>query len=231
MDLKQTILIYALQNALKFNGKANQGAVIGKVLSENNDLDPKKIAKQISLIIKQVNKLSIKQQQAKLEKLAPNISKEKKPVEKEHVLKELRNAEKGKVIMRFAPSPSGPMHLGHAYGISLSSEYCKKYNGKFILRIEDTNPENIYEPAYNMLQEDAKWITKNNISRVIIQSDRLGYYYDYAEKLINFGKAYVCTCNPDDFKKQYIEYILTDSKDIKNSIHHINYLDIIFLNY
>ena len=42
-----------------------------------------------------------------------------------------------------------------------------------MLRIEDTNPENIYAPAYKMLEDEAKWITGDNISKVIIQSDKL----------------------------------------------------------
>lgn len=200
------ILKYALQNAVKFNGKANLGAVIGKVLSESPDLRAKvkDIAKEVKAVIKEVNKLSVKQQENRLKILAPGLLKVEKK-EKKHVLPELKDAKKGKVVMRFAPSPSGPMHIGHAYGISLSSEYCRKYNGRLILRVEDTNPENIYEPAYGMLPEDGKWITKNNISKVVIQSDRLGYYYDYAEKLIDMGKAYVCTCTPDHFKELIFE--------------------------
>jgi glutamyl-tRNA synthetase len=97
------------------------------------------------------------------------------------------------------------MHIGHACTISSSSEYCRIYNGKLILRIEDTNPENIYEPAYGMLPEDGNWITKDNIAKVVIQSDRLGVYYDYAEKLVDKGQAYVCTCDPDHFKELVFE--------------------------
>ncbi len=52
-----------------------------------------------------------------------------------------------------------------------------------------------------MLPEDGKWVTKDNISEVIIQSERLGLYYDYAEKIIEMGKAYVCTCDSDHFRQ------------------------------
>ncbi|MBW2982154.1 glutamate--tRNA ligase [Candidatus Woesearchaeota archaeon] len=201
MDIKEKIRKYALQNAVKFNGKANPGAVIGKLLAEDPNLKSKikDLSRDIQDIIKEISNLSVKEQEAELKRSAPELL-EKKKVEKKHELPELKNAKKGKVVMRFAPSPSGPMHLGHAFAISLSSEYCRKYQGQLILRIEDTNPENIYEPAYKLLAEDGKWITKNNISKVMIQSDRLGYYYDYAEKLVNMGKAYVCTCNTDEFR-------------------------------
>jgi len=104
------------------------------------------------------------------------------------------------VVMRFAPSPSGPMHIGHAITGGLTSLYVKKYGGKFILRIEDTNSDNIYEPAYKQLVEDADWIF-GNVSEVWIQSDRMSIYYDYAVRMIKMGALYVCTCTPEDFKK------------------------------
>ena len=56
--LKEVIRKYALQNAIKFNGKANPESVIGKVLSENSKLNPKDVAKEVMVIIKEVNKLS-----------------------------------------------------------------------------------------------------------------------------------------------------------------------------
>jgi len=105
------------------------------------------------------------------------------------------------IVMRFAPSPSGPLHLGHAYILNLNSEYCRNYKGKLIIRIEDTNPENIDKDAYEMIPKDANWATKNNVDKVYIQSDRLEIYYDYAKKIINLGKAYVCTCDNEVFKR------------------------------
>ena len=200
MSLKEDILKYALQNAVKFDGKANPGAVIGKILSENPELkkDMKNISKQANKIISEVNSMPLEEQKKQFEKYKGKIKIKKKKIK--HGLPELKNAG-SKVVMRFAPSPSGPMHLGHAVAMTPSSEYCRKYDGELILRIEDTNPDNIYEPAYKLLEEDAKWVTMNNISKVVIQSDRIGYYYDYAEKLIDMGQAYVCECNPDEFRK------------------------------
>jgi len=198
---KDVILKYALQNAVHFKGKANPGAVIGKLISEDSKLKSKikDIAKEVNQTIKKINSLSVEKQLEQLKQIAPELLEEKKKEEKEG-LKELPNAKKGKVVMRFEPSPSGPLHLGHAYVLGLNSEYCRKYNGKLILRISDTNPEKIYEPAYKMIENDAQWVTKDNVKQLIIQSDRLGIYYDYAEKLISIGKAYVCTCNPNIFR-------------------------------
>jgi len=200
MNIKNLILKYALQNAIKFNGKASQGAIIGKVFSESPELKKKakEISRQIQKIVKEVNSLKIEEQVLKLEKLAPELLKKKKKQEKKE-LPELKNTKK--VIMRFEPSPSGALHIGHAYVLALNYAYCKKYKGKLILRIGDTNPANIYPDAYKLIEKDAKWLTKNAISKVVIQSDRLDIYYDYAEKLISMGKAYVCTCDPDSFRE------------------------------
>ena len=199
---KKHIRNLALQNAIKFNGKANPGAVIGHIISNDPKAKAniKEIAKKVNEVIKEVNKLSLNKQNQELIDNAPELLKEKKH-EKKQGLKPLKKAKEGKVIMRFAPSPSGPMHIGHAFGISLSSEYCRKYKGKLILRIEDTNPDNIYEPAYKLIPEDGKWITKNNIKEIIIQSDRLETYYKYFEKLLELEKVYICTCNPEKYKE------------------------------
>ena len=192
--MKDLILKYALQNAVRYEGKANIGAVIGKVLSEKPKLKGKikEISKGIQEVIKKVNSMSLEEQEEKLKKLAPSLLVKKKK-EKKRVLSEMEGAKKGKVVMRFEPSPSGPLHIGHAFTLSLNSEYCRKYNGKLILRIADTNPENIYEKSYHMLEEDANWVTKNNVKEVYHQSDRLDIYYKYAEELIKKGHAYVCT--------------------------------------
>jgi len=199
--MKSNIRNLALQNAIKFNGKANPGAVIGHLISEDLSIkkDMKEISKKVNEIIKEVNGLSVEEQRKELEKVAPDLLKEKKKEKEERKLHELKNA--NKVIMRFEPSPSGPLHIGHAYVLSLNSEYCKKYKGKLILRIGDTNPENIYEPAYELIEKDAKWVTNDNIAKVIVQSSRLGIYYEYMEKLIDLDKAYICECDPEEYKK------------------------------
>ena len=75
------------------------------------------------------------------------------------------------------------------------------YGGKFILRIEDTNPENIYPGAYQLIEKDIRWLTDNKVAEVIVQSSRLGIYYDSAEQLVHKGKAYVCTCDADEWRE------------------------------
>jgi len=195
-DFEKKIRAYALKNALAHEGKAMQSPVISSLFSEG--LKPGEIgkyAKKISEIILSVNSLSIEEQEKEFKKL------EKKIHERQvrEGLEELPNAKKG-VVMRFAPSPSGPYHIGHAMTACISFLYVKKYGGKLYVRIEDTNPENIYPSAYKMIKQESDWLF-DKIEKVIIQSERMEIYYDYIEKLINKNAVYVCTCNQEKFKK------------------------------
>jgi glutamyl-tRNA synthetase len=199
--MKKTILKHVLKNVLDF-GKVNSKVILGLSLRENPELkkDVPKVLQEIEKTAKEIEKLSKNQIKQELQKLAPGLLKEKEEKVKSP-LKELPNAKKGKVVVRIAPSPSGPLHIGHAYGASLNFEYAQMYQGKFIVRIEDTNPENIYSKAYKLIEDDAKWLTDNNVAEVVVQSSRLGKYYDYAEKLVRQGNAYVCTCNVDEWRE------------------------------
>ena len=201
--MKKTIQILVLKNALDFKGKANPKAVLGLILKENPELkkDVPMVLKQIEKSVQEVSKLSEKEIKSHLIKLAPELLKEKKKEVVKGPLKALRNAEEGKVVVRIAPSPSGALHIGHAYGSSLNALYSQMYKGKFILRIEDTNPENIYPKAYELIEQDARWLTEGKITKIIIQSDRLDIYYGYAEKLVNENKAYVCICPADEWRE------------------------------
>ena len=154
-DIKKLIRLFALDNARKYNGVPNMGSVVGKLLSEHPEVkkDLKILTGEIKKICDEVKLIPVAKQIAELESYAPHLLVEKRaPQEKK--LKPLPNAEQGKVVMRLAPSPSGPMHIGHAIVFSLSHLYCFNYDGKLLLRIEDTDPSTIYEPAYKMDEED-----------------------------------------------------------------------------
>jgi len=77
--------------------------------------------------------------------------------------------------------------------------YTLKYGGEFYIRIEDTNPDNIFPPAYEMIKNEATWLTKGK-AKIIIQSERMEMYYKYIKKLLEKEAAYVCTCDSEEFK-------------------------------
>jgi len=192
--LKEIIYKYALKNALDY-GKADSKAVLGKVLAELPELKSriKELLPQVEDIVKEVNSLSIKEREKNIKKYEFSV-KEKR----EKTLPPLSKTKN--VVLRFAPNPSGPLHLGHSRAAVLNDEYAKRYNGKLILRFEDTDPTRVDLDAYDMIKQDLEWLGVTT-HKTVIQSDRLEIYYRYAEKLIKKGHAYVCTCNPKEFQK------------------------------
>jgi len=112
---------------------------------------------------------------------------------------EIPNAEKGKVVVRFAPNPSGYLHIGHARAAILNDEVAKQYNGKLILRIEDTDPGRVDEESYKAIEDDLKWLNVHWDEK-IIQSERLEIYENFGRQLIEKGYAYVCNCDTEKFK-------------------------------
>jgi glutamyl-tRNA synthetase len=195
-DFEKKIRAYALKNALAHDGKAVQGAVISALFHEGLKKDEVgKYIKNINEIIKEINKLSIKEQEKEFEKAKSAVS--ERP-EREG-LPELPDVKKPGVIMRFRPAPSGPLHVGHIIANLASSLYVEKYGGKFYIIIDDTDPETVLADAYKKIKEDCDWIF-GNVFEYINSSDRMKIYYDYAESLIKKGKSYVCICSQEKFK-------------------------------
>ncbi len=196
--MENRLLGFVLKNAHEFGGKINPKAVLGLVLRDNPELkkDVPGTLKKIEEAVAVVSEMSSDEILEKLVQDFPSLLEAKKE-EVKGPLKALRNAEKGKVVVRIAPSPSGALHVGHAYGASLNYEYAKMYEGKFLLRIEDTNPENIYEKGYELIERDAQWLAEGKVAEVVVQSSRLEWYYELAKKLVEMGKAYLCECDAD----------------------------------
>jgi len=196
-NIKEKIRAYAIKNAIEHNGKARVGSVVSALFHEG--LKKEEVGKIIDKVkeeVKKINSLSLDEQEKEFSIARKLISKRKE----RRGLPPLPNARKGKVIMRFSPSPSGPLHIGHAATACISFLYVKKYGGKFYVRIEDTNPENIYKPAYKMIEQDSDWLF-NGKAKIVIQSKRMKLYYKYAEELIKKGKAYVCDCSEKEIRE------------------------------
>ncbi|MHA1409571.1 MAG: glutamate--tRNA ligase [Candidatus Odinarchaeia archaeon] len=206
-NIKETILIRTLENAYKFKGKANTKAVLGKILSDNPQLknSVKEIIPIIEETVKKVNSMTVEEQKSKLEILSPTTI-EKKKVQEEKKLPPLPNVEKyEKIIMRLAPYPSGPLHIGNVRMVILNDEYVKKYNGLLYLVYDDTigsEKKVILPEAYDYIKEDLDWLNVK-IHKEFYKSDRLELFYKWCRKLIELNKAYVCTCDAEIWRKEY----------------------------
>ena len=198
-NLEEIIYRHALLNAAKHNGSANPGAVIGSIMSNEPELrsKAKEIAPIVNKLTKQINDMSEDEFNSELEK--HDVVIEEKKQKKEVGLQELPGTHEN-VVMRFAPNPSGPLHIGHARSAVPNAEYVKRHDGKLILRIEDTDPKRVFEPAYEMIPEDLEWLGIKP-DEIVYQSDRFDIYYDYARQLIEKGAAYMCTCDGATFKE------------------------------
>lgn len=197
--LRDVILKHALLNAIRHGGKANPGAVLGKILAEMPDLRPRarEIMPAVREVVEEVNALTVEEQRALLDERFPEAIEGKKKEESKR-LEDLPGVS-GPVRMRLAPSPSGPMHIGQSRMAILNDEYVKRYGGTLFLRIEDTNPENIDPDAYDMIPEDLEWLGVK-VHETVVQSDRFELYYEYAAKLLEMGHAYICTCPADEWR-------------------------------
>ncbi len=198
--IEDTIRKLALQNAVNFKGKANPKAIAGKILGSHPELrgDVAGLNEIIGGIVADVNAMAPEAQRKELEESAPELLVKEKKV-RTYELPDLENAEKGKTVMRIAPGPSGPLHIGHTRVSVLNDEYTKRYGGKLILRFEDTNPEKIDPDAYDTIPEDLDWLGVK-IDRSYIQSDRFELYYKVTKQLIEQGHAYVCTCDAEKWR-------------------------------
>jgi glutamyl-tRNA synthetase len=207
-NLEQIILKYALANAVKFGGKANQKAVMGKIIAENPDLKSqiKEVGKLASQIIEDVNKYTLDQQKKKLLEIAPELLEEEKRVEEVKELPPLPNVERYKqVVMRLAPYPSGPLHIGNTRMVILNDEYVKRYGGKLILVFDDTigSEEKRIEPeAYDLIREGLEWLGVK-WHQELYKSDRIPEFYKYCEQLILKNEAYVCLCEAQEWRDKY----------------------------
>jgi glutamyl-tRNA synthetase len=185
-----------LKNALEYDGKAKLEAVISKTMASRPDLrtNIKAIIPEIKRLLDQVNSLAISEQKTLLQEISPPAVEPEKQVEKFSGLPELHGAELGKVVTRFPPEPNGYPHIGHAKAAIIDEEYAKMYNGKLILRFDDTNPLNERVEYYDAIKEGIEWL---GIKPAIIKntSDDIFILQDYGKKLVTSRGAYVCRCD------------------------------------
>ncbi|MBI3840636.1 MAG: glutamate--tRNA ligase [Thaumarchaeota archaeon] len=203
----------ALLNSTRHGGKADVGAVIGRALAEFPDLrsDPAQVAKAAQALVKQVNSMSLSQQEALLSQKYPGAE---QPVQKEGRvgLPPLPNAVKGKAAFRLPPEPSGFMTVGHAMAFTINFLYRQEYDGELWLRFEDTNPRKVEPRYYESFRSGSKWLGvewdhEKNVS------DDIETIYAHGRRLLEEGKAYACSCDADKVKKLRFEGKACEHRD------------------
>lgn len=207
IELRESILRIALQNAIRHSGKAEASPVIGKILSEKPELRTKvrELSPIVDDITSEINNLSLGEQKRIVEERWPETLLKDKVDKTKHLPPLPKLDRYVRVVTRFAPNPDCVLHLGSARAIVLCHEYARMYKGKFIIRFEDTDPK-VKRPVlefYDGIRNDLDWLgCKPN--EEYIQSDRLSIYYEYAEAILQNGYAYICTCKPEQFREQVL---------------------------
>lgn len=106
------------------------------------------------------------------------------------------------VRVRFAPSPTGHLHVGGARTALYNWLFARHHGGAFILRIEDTDAERSTEESVEAIVESLRWLGLDWDEGPLRQADRLSIYREHAERLLKAGKAYRCVCTPEELEER-----------------------------
>ena len=104
------------------------------------------------------------------------------------------------VITRFAPSPTGFLHIGGARTALFSWAYAQKHNGKFILRVEDTDLERSTPEAIEAIKDGMQWLGLDYDGPIYFQTQRFDRYSQVIDQLIQEGNAYYCYASKDELE-------------------------------
>ena len=130
---------------------------------------------------------------------------EKEPVSKnfieQEIDKDLAEGVYDHVQTRFPPEPNGYLHIGHAKSILLNYGLAQKYNGKFNLRFDDTNPTKEKSEFVESIMADVKWLGADFEDRLFFASNYFEKMYECAVFLIKKGKAFVCDLSAEQIRE------------------------------
>ena len=107
----------------------------------------------------------------------------------------------GRVHTRFPPEPNGYLHIGHVKAALLNYNLAQAFDGKFNLRFDDTNPVAEEEEFVESIIDDLRWLGVDWEDRLFFSSDTFDNKFEFARRLIEAGRAYVCDLSPDEIRE------------------------------
>lgn len=175
------------RNNAAIHGSTTTSIVMAKLLGARPDLRQKarSLKPLIDDIVKEVN--SIDKMDLKKYKPVPKAKIQQNP------LPPLPDVKQGEVVTRFPPEPNGYPHIGHAKAAIINYEYARMYDGRLILRMDDTNPAAERLEFYAAIKVDLEWLGIR-FDSVKNTSDDMELLHRQAARLIHQDEAYVCTC-------------------------------------
>ncbi len=196
---------HALFNALKHDSDPDVGAIMGPLMGENPDFRPhgNEVPGVVGQVVGTIGQLDREARRERLAELDADLIAELDAEDEndEQTLPDLPNVEAYDTVrLRAAPNPNGPWHLGHARMPAVIGTYCDRYDGEFVVRFDDTDPETKRPDlsAYDAILDDIEYLGFEP-DEVYRASDRVETYYEYAHKLIELGNAYTCDLPAEEF--------------------------------
>jgi len=232
-EIHRLVNSIALKNAAEHSGSTNVNTVLAKILSLKPELkkEIKTLIEEIKTVVESVNKLDVDQQKKYLDELESTESKFDSKMTQQligsHPFPELQMTGT-EVVTRFPPEPNGYPHIGHAKAAIIDEEYARIYDGKLILRFDDTNPLNEKLEYYEAIRSGLEWL---GVKPDIIKntSDDIFVLQDYGKKLTLSGNAYVCTCDSNKIHNMRMQQVECPCRsNIDNSEKNLERLDKLF---
>ena len=181
-DSKEIIYKEAMVNAYIY-GSADTKIVIKKLMSGYPELrsKAKEIQATLAKIVDEVNSLPRKDIEKIVEKKYPESIVEE--VKERDYLPEIVNAEHGKLKVRYPPEPSKHPHIGQMLSFCINHLIAERYEGKTVLRFDDTNPEKVQAEFYDSFREVLSWLGLQ-VDDEVLASNYMELYYEKAMDLI-----------------------------------------------
>lgn len=214
MSVEEDARRVALENAAKHGGVARWETVLNALLRTHPELrTPGSDATHIAqTAAEEVNALPAERRDELIRALPPAATETRT---ERTGLPPLPGAEKGKVVLRFAPFPSGALHIGNARGVYINDEYRKMYDGKFYIVFDDTIGSEEKKPikeGYDLILNDLK-AAGVEPDEVFYKSDRIERHYRHVPELLRGGNAYVCTCPAEVLRRNREQAIACPERD------------------
>jgi glutamyl-tRNA synthetase len=198
-ELHRRVRRLVLQNSVEHDGVARPGPVLARLLATEPDLRARsaEVAQTIQTTIASVATLTPDERAAELARLGgPEADRAPATKETGGEFPDLPGAERGRVVLRMAPFPSGALHIGNGRMIFVNDYYRRRYHGKLLLVFDDTigSEEKRIDPdMFEIVLRDLD-LCDAKPDQVFYKSDLIPHHYPWARRVIEAGGAYVCVC-------------------------------------
>ncbi len=198
-EVETRIRRLALENAIEHTGAARVEPIVGRLLATDPRLRPEAVAVRdlVARVVAEIRTLPVAELADRLAGLGgaeAALARAPSPAQPE--LPDLPGAERGRVVLRLAPFPSGTLHIGHGRMLFVNQFYRERYDGRILLVFDDTigSEEKRVEPEFfDLIRGDCE-AAGVRPDAVFYKSDRIPTFYPWAVRVIERGAAYVCRC-------------------------------------